>query len=1044
MKRHQRKPVLDLNSDSSRKKQNKYHQNNEQILNHDNGTIPSNPLSNLLEQYNSDSDGDEDSKHNVTDNSGRQLDKKVDDFLKEIQYINPNTTTPVDQRTSDRPINIDKENSVVQEDSSPWQECFDESTGYPYYWHIETNQVTWEIPKELELSKKKIDQVNSPRPVFDPQRNFTSKTYPQMQSNIPEGMIPKEVVARNRNRQVNLPSTSKITSTNDKDNKTLNDSKDDDINDGKIEMITSFGSDGSDESDESVDDDVNSKEKIISTVLPCTTVDSKPKKRKRMQKIGPKLPENNYDTIANGHDDNPNEPSIENDEKSNESLEQNVDDKEHKFSLVPGYADDSDNEDDHSNNKPSSQQQQQQVSTLFPISNYQEKELKTFTNIEKTELQQNIDSVDSCSADDNNSGTIKPEELNVTKVNIFLENNEAPAKRYQRKQRIAFDLMPNTNKITENENNCLEHSNSNSNSNSSINKSDLIRSNDERLGFGFPKRPSTPDTTNNKPSSSIEERSTDSSIDKQDSSINFVRGETINISKNINSNNEEDDDDDDDDDKNDESDRIETKNETKMILEKLKFLSEGCQVASAVQVMTIQLQTLLGAWESGDLKNQYLDNWLKGTSQELGRLETAAAPSGWECKWDRSYKRYFYRNESTGEVQWNYPDVIGGAEEMELCTTPPPQDEEAFIDDKSCSNLMQQEVSENTVDKKQDNKLTNELENLVNKQLDHNNKTTPTTTTTDMDTNKDDNCDVKNDGLVAPPPPQISSPSPPPPPKIFPDDLKHGKKRRVNEFDSSSMISTKKEKISTDVDQSLRVEETVKNIQQTLSSHSLVGPVHAEPLPPGVDSPEISYPLAGTPLEQTVIFTTTPHQQTNASLYAAAALQDPTLMGHHHQALLQSQLVHYPAYHQHLHNQAILAAANRLNNQETVQFVLDFPRIYTNTQVIAKPPMKTSNETMGSALDSFYSDIASLERPPIEAKPVEAIIYNTNLPDRPQPVSTPTSLTSDNNDKIINDALTKDKEKKKKKAKIVISKKHKQVSSMVAKWQKAQNYEDSS
>lgn len=76
-------------------------------------------------------------------------------------------------------------------------------------------------------------------------------------------------------------------------------------------------------------------------------------------------------------------------------------------------------------------------------------------------------------------------------------------------------------------------------------------------------------------------------------------------------------------------------------------------------------------------------------------------------------------------MQWNYPDVIGGAEEMELCTTPPPQDEEAFSDDKSCSNLMQQDVSESTVD----NKLPNEVENVLNKELDHNNKITTTITT---------------------------------------------------------------------------------------------------------------------------------------------------------------------------------------------------------------------------------------------------------------------------------------------------------------------------
>lgn len=35
-----------------------------------------------------------------------------------------------------------------------WQECYDESTGYPYYWHTETNEVTWDMPEELRLIRK--------------------------------------------------------------------------------------------------------------------------------------------------------------------------------------------------------------------------------------------------------------------------------------------------------------------------------------------------------------------------------------------------------------------------------------------------------------------------------------------------------------------------------------------------------------------------------------------------------------------------------------------------------------------------------------------------------------------------------------------------------------------------------------------------------------------------------------------------------------------------------------------------------------------------
>lgn len=69
-----------------------------------------------------------------------------------------------------------------------------------------------------------------------------------------------------------------------------------------------------------------------------------------------------------------------------------------------------------------------------------------------------------------------------------------------------------------------------------------------------------------------------------------------------------------------------------------------------------------------------------------------------------------------------------------------------------------------------------------------------------------------------------------------------------------------------------------------------------EPLPPGVDAPEMPYALPPSVLESGVLYAASPHQ-TNP-IYAAT-------MGNailtHHTALMQGQLLHYPAYH-HLHN----------------------------------------------------------------------------------------------------------------------------------------------
>lgn len=70
-----------------------------------------------------------------------------------------------------------------------------------------------------------------------------------------------------------------------------------------------------------------------------------------------------------------------------------------------------------------------------------------------------------------------------------------------------------------------------------------------------------------------------------------------------------------------------------------------------------------------------------------------------------------------------------------------------------------------------------------------------------------------------------------------------------------------------------------------------------EPLPPGVDLPDTSYEAATL---KGIIYNAA-SQQGNA-LYAPS-ITDPTIPILGHQAgLLQEPFVHYPAFHQHLHN----------------------------------------------------------------------------------------------------------------------------------------------
>lgn len=55
------------------------------------------------------------------------MDATVNNFLNEINEIAP-----------------ENHNS---EEAKDWQECFDELTGYSYYWNIKTDKVTWVEPK---------------------------------------------------------------------------------------------------------------------------------------------------------------------------------------------------------------------------------------------------------------------------------------------------------------------------------------------------------------------------------------------------------------------------------------------------------------------------------------------------------------------------------------------------------------------------------------------------------------------------------------------------------------------------------------------------------------------------------------------------------------------------------------------------------------------------------------------------------------------------------------------------------------------------------
>ncbi|XP_011347934.1 formin-binding protein 4 isoform X2 [Ooceraea biroi] len=1036
MKRRQRRPVLTLNKSHSN-----YHVEHTQnrckpavssvqpVQNESNN----NPLANLLCQYNSDSDT-EDSKKDT-----QKLDDQVNDFFKEIQLIVPEQ--PASNATNN-PNVTSKATSQPAHTSQHtlWQECYDQATGYPYYWHIETNDVQWDMPEELRLMRKQSEVGSGVKSSIQGSHwvDFSSIAYRQSQANIPEGMIPQEVVARNRNRFLH-ETLKKSNSESKPEIKNESPAKDDDSDDGRIEMITSFGSDGSDSEDEN-----SSDEKKIPKQSSSESTNSNSVSYPKSGKIGPEfcpremqsptrnLPPYKRDlSVSNS----PNQPeqsdqrktvesndkscaaqgekefSMENKKKKEINVQSAMPKLDLKVSLVPGYGDDSDGEEEV---RP-----KQEMKPLFPISQDEEytSVTKSLKNVHDTFAKDSSNTQGGDHGNDSGGDTQETKDdhekaekkeskfdEDKSKTNIFLEDMQVCGKAFQRKKRIAFDVT--STKVKRNN---VYHDNADDN-NSDLASSETTSRNTEDCDYQL--------TTENQKESdkaSVEETKQCTSVkpeDKPDSKAESCEQE-VPVEQSAGPTAAE------------ERDNGELNDLAQIIGEKLKFLSEGRESVSAVQTMQIQLQTLSTAWTAGSLEESYFQKWLTSTNHELERLEQDAAPDGWLCQWDRSHKRYYYHNTSTGTSQWTYPDtgIAGGTEEMELCTTPPPpESEELSITESPGTKKVREKQAEDT-DIKMDDENAGER---------------------------------RPKDVEAPPPPQISNPSPPPPPRIFAEDLKKDKKKR--EKPDEKVFDVKRRRLGKDRITSL---ETTQAINPALESLSYAHPQAAvspqtsipsnhasmEPLPPGVDLPDTSYEAATL---KGIIYNAA-SQQSNAAIYASP-ITDPTIPILSHQAglLQEPSFVHYPAFHQHLHN--TIAVANKHGGQSAIQFMMGYAPIYTNNKIIAKPPVKASKESLGSAINSFYNDIARIERTETErtGQHQDAVAATTSAVATTtaavmEPASIPSEETKlETESETTSSAETTTKEKKKKKmARIGISKKHKEMSNMVAKWQRVQkNLED--
>ncbi|XP_038213993.1 formin-binding protein 4-like [Zerene cesonia] len=542
----------------------------------------------------------------------------------------------------------------------PWSACYDENSGFTYYWNQHTNAVTWEAPPEYLLALKLAQQ----------QLNTAGST----EVSAEEWQLYQQALAEKQSTQAKVTKPSiKTSKKNDKaSSKDKKNSKkrpsSDSEDEYKIELITSYHNSDSDSNDE----------QEVAKAKPVTQKPVAPKHQPKKQKTktveyGPSLPENQSYSAPIG-------PELPDDMvqevKPEESKVESVKEEERKVNPKPVTTkSDEDSQDESELLKKLKDKAMlleklggelpSELQKIIKDDASRTNSPKSVKDLDIDELLQEIEQKELPKAkskkvdmfDGNNSATNSPRSLTPSledkqtngpmlfpsainideskpvdkppppppekekKKNIYLTD---VTEGETRKLRISKSVLPKKEKIevpayTTKYSQHIEGFSS------------------ERMGLGF----TNEESEDSAPKNAI----------NYGNGLMFTKGEVLNEDKK-------------DEALDDLSDLVEAK---------LKYLMQVQPAPlTPVQEMMVQMQTLVSAFRAGALSAPYWRRWVEGAAAALGAHERSAAPPGWHCVFQRSAGRYSYKREADGLVQWEYPAVA--STDMEICTTPPPPD----------------------------------------------------------------------------------------------------------------------------------------------------------------------------------------------------------------------------------------------------------------------------------------------------------------------------------------------------------------------------------
>ncbi|XP_060866511.1 formin-binding protein 4-like [Metopolophium dirhodum] len=451
-----------------------------------------------------------------------------------------------------------------------WQECYDDVSGFIYYWNTQTNKVTWEKPEHYEAAHS-IDN--------------------------------QDVVNKTKNSRKRLSSDSLPTL----DPNSCNGSKKSKLESKVLSALVAYGSDSSEDENE---DDKDQKTTILQRLQQKAEMFKQKELAKLSKAKSPDLCETNGqpDILDIIDKEVPPDYLVEKSNKSKSSEKKTTGDIFDilKSEVPPDYVDVTLNNNTGEENK------------LVPL------DINAISKLHSKTVENDSNSKYHSNTDEklNNFTSDSLKENSLKSINLIANYGEE-------------DLED------------LDDQKSESNEKTLSYVQDPCAN--IKIGFGY----------------SV------SSKHKNGGSINFVKGETINVHDNHNSN------------KNNvfskheketikncdmKKSKIHIEDLSLLISSKLHFLSdcENNEKLSTVQVMTIKIDTLMEAWKDNCLNDEYFSKWLDEMAIELCTLEESVAPDGWTCQWDKINTRYYYQNDVDGRTQWQYP-----TEESERTPSPP-------------------------------------------------------------------------------------------------------------------------------------------------------------------------------------------------------------------------------------------------------------------------------------------------------------------------------------------------------------------------------------